>query len=187
MAKITRGAARSAVKDGLLGVGEDHYKPDGRRFVLDLIRNKSLSKDLYIEIPSSSTAALLLYKEKSGEGPYDETTLTGISKSFYPNEIPLGRVIAAAWEQGVYVAGVDAEAATDETVTAMNERDGTIAKRVRELQRITGLDGKNCVILYGSWHFEDNRENTSGIDRVTLTHWLPHMNYVIFEPEKLKQ
>ena len=123
MPKISALAALRVVKTGLLGVGEDHLKPDGRYFVLTLIK-LGLVNDLYIEIPQSGTTGLLLYKKDSLAKNQDhEAILTGLCRSAWKNSVPLGRVIAAAWKKNLstFVGGVDAEAAS-ESVDAMNAR-----------------------------------------------------------------
>jgi hypothetical protein len=149
-----------------LGVGEDHKKLDGRKFVLELINNGKV-KMLFLEHPRSCQTYfdVALKGEKSGEYEIKvKAAFTGGDPEFAMNPVYLGDLAVAAEKKGipVFLADIDCSVGSDKR--GMIRRDNKVAELFREKTEQSGKAG--CLILFGSEQFKKGPHGKFALSRL---------------------
>jgi hypothetical protein len=152
--EVVKGEAKVKIKEGAVGIGETHDSANGRLLTLNLIR-QNLVRHLFVEFAQETYGELVKKGWSVRESGYDRIFPHVNFWSQFQCTIPVGQVIARAIEKGVEVHCADSiwgnvgghDWERNETVAATFE--SVVGHRNSHLQ-----DAADCLILFGSAHFE---------------------------------
>lgn len=161
MPEIEKSLAVQVIREGALGIGEDHTKPDGRNLAIELIEGGYVKK-LFLEFPPLDDWVSMLEKatEKAPQGVDAVRGRIGFGVIFHCS-VAIEQVAAVAIVHGATVHLVDHKVAMNPTrngtTGGMKMRNITIAQGVMGAtgtQSACEADAIGSLLLFGGAHFE---------------------------------